>query len=465
MVVVTRKRGCSATEATETTETTPSTRPTRAAKLSKQDEGVESPATRNTPRGAASSGTPSISRRSRRVTDPVTEAIPSIPNPPQVKESNTESEPKTSENETQGESSSNTKANVAPLLSIQKKLIVKLNDIVTVTPQSPRRRRVSGGGEKDTPTVSTPVRRSRRLSGSGVEDESSQETPSKKLTVTRLLGYDEKPKEETASKSNVLPVIEEEKGSPKKDTREEEQKQKIDSALPTITEVETKDEVLSDPIPVTKKDDETKTVVDQPVANEGDVKDVPVEGTKEDEVMDTQDMGSTSNITEIESSIANLIKSEGERETIIDSKEQEIETTEAAESNDSQESKTKEDKNAKLDTKEPEVVESNNNQENKTETTKDPESNNIQENTQTDEACGVESNHIQENTETFLNDTDTASNTPDEKSNCVSALPPIVVGDKQPTKVIPDVEKMEQLRSIPKGRSISGKWWKKEKQR
>lgn len=45
-------------------------------------------------------------------------------------------------------------------------------------------------------------------------------------------------------------------------------------------------------------------------------------------------------------------------------------------------------------------------------------------------------------------------------------LPQVMAGDKKLLKVVPELKKkIEQIKSVPKGQPISGRWWKKEKQR
>ncbi|XP_063881347.1 TNF receptor-associated factor family protein DDB_G0272098-like [Scylla paramamosain] len=176
------------------------------------------------------------------------------------------------------------------------------------------------------------------------------------------------------------------------------------------------------------------------------------------------------------------METEEEQDAIRSIKEPKCENTKVSGSNDIQESKTEstnlpdsndnersnntameteEEQDAVLSVEEPncestKVIESNGSQESKTESTDLPESNDIQERTETSIACS---------------DMHTTSKTSDENGNSaemnsVNGLLSVVAGGKKVTKVIPELEKkINQLRSIPKGRPISGRWWKAEKQR
>lgn len=543
-MVVTRKRSCSASEASSTP---------RGTKTGKQDESGggngTTISTRSSARGVVENDTGTTTttttpRRTRRFTDSIAETVTSSPRTLRNRQrgsdeakisdksesSNDEvaekidssvSQPgktRSSRNEVErtpaqenNKNAGNKTTCVDPLvLSQPSKSLVKLRDVGTTIPRSPRSKRVSGG---DTNSPSTPVRRSRRLSGSGVAEVSEKETPSKNsFTIAKISGMEEKPKEETV-KVSVLPAIEEDTEHPdddhntktayvsEKDQMEEEEKfelrlesdnfdltadnnvvpsdnaptnQAAENEMQTIVDqcvvadecdgkdipvkdvnehnnkdvpAEKQEEVPSDTAPIKMEaENKMQAIVDQPVvADECDSKDIPVENLDEcdrknvpaektqeegrSEAMETTEVTSMTYVSDIEGSNNTVMKTEGQQDVVLGAE-------------------TKYDRT--------EVEGSNDNQESKTESTDLPKPDDIQDRTETSIACS---------------DTHTASNTSDingnsAKTSDINRLKSVMAGSKKVTKVIPELEeKINQLRSIPKGRPISGRWWKPEKQR
>ncbi|KAG0721508.1 Coiled-coil domain-containing protein 86 [Chionoecetes opilio] len=430
---------------------------------------------RTTARCVSGSGTPVTTRRSRRVTDtvtttPKTSAVKqkvTIPDAktPVVKQKVTIPDIKTPEEPPQTESKDDELADTTES-PLQRKCVVKLKNIATPIPQAggekdvsgskvalastPRRsRRLSGSledaskGDKDTgaagstPKVSTP-RRSRRLSGSGLDD-SSQDTPSKKsFTIARILGVEEKPKEEVI-KRNILPVIEEDAeqvaGSPKKNVTkevlvsEDQEEEEVDSAIPIVTQAKSESQTKRVvPEKSTLINQEAKTTVDSPV-DDGDVKlylsaddSTDAHQQKPDEVMETEDIVTSSAVDNTASDNSNKeVETKGELNGTIDSEKPRINSKKVSH-----------------------VTESNAGQETKAESK---------------ESSTVDGSHVPSNTPLD-------ENANKDKMSGLNTQPLVSAGVKKAYKVIPEMEKkIDQLRSIPKGRSVSGRWWKAEKQR
>ncbi|MPC10775.1 hypothetical protein E2C01_003414 [Portunus trituberculatus] len=200
--------------------------------------------------------------------------------------------------------------------------------------------------------------------------------------------------------------------------------------------MEITDIVTTDVIDIETSNNTTmKSEGEQDAASEYNSKEVPVKKEAHEktgsEAMETTDIASTTDVIDIETSNNTAMKSEGEQDAVLSSEDPNCKSTKVKQSNDSQESKT--------------------------ESTSLP-------------------NVIQERTEDSLpcSGIHTTSNISDEngnsavsaKMNGVSGLPSDMAGGKKVTKVIPELEKkINQLRSVPKGRPISGRWWKAEKQR
>ncbi|XP_050691551.1 coiled-coil domain-containing protein 86-like [Eriocheir sinensis] len=489
-MVVTRKRSCSASESA-----TAATGTTRAAKLKKQDDGVGSPAPKTT---TPSCSTPTT-RRSRRVTDSLVDAAPSSPRPSRATRSSNDST--TQDTRTPVKTRTENSSDGSYDSQGGRQLRVTLRDISTPSTPSTRSRRASGVGAGDldaavksisldsadvagiSTTVSTPVRRSRRLSGDGV-DSSGQGTPKQlSFSIARIIGSEgSKTKEEVASKQTSLPVIKEdtETTSPKKDDKphaaegEKITTEKPDQTLQTgcgdeveeLNSSSAESAVHDLPVPVEDKESSSPAPSNKEAESNGKLVD---EQTVDSSICDGK-LSSTQSIIEDseggKKNVAEAEDTEGEKKDVVEvTKTNDGEEEQMTASSDS--SIESISKNLKKDAKEEEqnnAISTSDSMEVTTSPVKPTRPEGKHKTAAPKEEVTKESSTTQ--------DTQVTSSAPvDENGNknlngISPMLSEIKAGDKKLLKVIPELEKkIEQLRSVPKGQPISGKWWKKEKQR
>lgn len=480
-MVVTRKRSCSASEPGTTTCGTP-----RTAKLKKQDDNHASPVTRASSRCMTASGTPTTPKRTRRVTDSVVDAAPPSPCLPRTTRSRKNSDVqnnRTLEKETPEEGNCYRADDIRGL----KELTVKLSHVST--PSTPvRSRRVSGGkgdglGSSGVDTVatttsldsadvtlsttkvSTPLRRSRRLSG-GIEESPSQGTPRQlSFSIARIIGSEGKKTREDDSKQSNLPIIEEDTeqtetlDSPKRNAKvaAAEEEKIIAKKSGAVLQSESDDKVenlnssgetkidAESVIPDVLVPAEEKEVISPAPLIKVDNKGKQGEQTKDSSKCDGnyKTQSSTEDVEIAEKVINVVIKnSNGD--------EQQKTSNNNVENDCKFKINSSEEENNAITTS------------NFMEVTDSP----IKPSIPKDKLKTAPSNKvIKESSATQV--THGAHENGNNNISCIdSTLQQVMAGDKKLLKVIPELEKkIGQIKSIPKGQPISGRWWKKEKQR
>lgn len=324
-------------------------------------------------------------------------------------------------------------------------------------------------------TASTPVRRSRRLSGDGV-DLAGQGTPKQlSFSIARIIGSEgKKTKEEAASKQTSLPVIKEdtEASSPKKDAKSHvPEEEEISTEKPDQTSEEAKELSSSRvesgvhdlPVPFENKESSSPAPSSKEVESKSKLVDVQ---TVDSSICDGK-LSTQSVIEDTECGKKNVTKPEdpvGEKKdaevTRTDDGDEEQTTT----SNDNSiESMNKNLQNDAQEEQQNNTISTSDSMEVTTSPVK-PTSHEDKNKTAPKEEIIKESPTTQ--------DTQVASSAPvDENGNKnLNGISPVLseikAGDKKLLRVIPELEKkIEQLRSVPKGQPVSGRWWKKEKQR